>query len=318
MNSGMTSDQTVAEVGEFGLIDRIRAVLPPGGAAVVGPGDDAAVLDVSGPLLISTDLVLEGRHFRRDWCDAADVGHRAVARSLADISAMGGVATALTVGIALPGDLPVAWVLEAVAGMVEEAGLVGAEIVGGDITRSDSVLLAVTAVGACAGSPVLRSGARPGDVVALVGRVGWAAAGLAVLARGFRSPRVVVEAYRRPSPPYAAGPQALEAGATSLVDVSDGLLADLGHVAAASGVLIDIDPAAFGEVPEPLTAVAAAVGADPLGFVLAGGDDHALAATFPLGSVPEGWSVIGKVLEGSGITVSGEHFEGSPGHEHFR
>jgi thiamine-monophosphate kinase len=313
----MASEQTVSEVGEFGLIDRIRAALPAHGAAVVGPGDDAAVLDLTGRVLVSTDMLLEGRHFRRDWVEAVDVGHRAAARSLADLSAMGGTTTALTVGLGVPGDLPVAWVLDLVSGMVEEAALVGAEIVGGDVTRSDSVVIAVTAVGTCAGPPVLRSGARAGDQVALTGRLGWAAAGLAVLGRGFRSPRAVVEAYRRPSPPYAAGPQALDAGATALVDVSDGLLADLGHVASASGVHIDIDPSSLGEIPEPLAAVAAAVGADALSFVLTGGDDHALAATFPQGSVPDGWAVIGRVLEGAGITVSGESYDGPAGHDHF-
>ena len=135
-------------------------------------------------------------------------------------------------------------------------------------------------IGSCTVAPVLRSGAEPGDVVALAGRQGWAAGGLAVLGRGFRSPRVLVEAYRRPEPPYAAGQVAADAGATAMIDVSDGLLADAGHIADASGVSIDIRREAF-EIAEPLHAVGSALGADPLQFILGGGDDHALLACFP-------------------------------------
>jgi thiamine-monophosphate kinase len=179
------------------------------------------------------------------------------------------------------------------------------------------VVVAVTVIGGCTQSPVLRSGARPGDVVALHGRQGWAAGGLAVLGRGFRSPRVLVEAYRRPEPPYDAGRVAAEAGATAMIDVSDGLLADAGHVAAASGVAIDVRTSAF-EVPEPLQAVGAALGADPMRFLLTGGDDHPLLATFEdAGAVPEGWTVIGAVAEGAGVTVDGAEYEGPAGWTHF-
>ena len=144
---------------------------------------------------------------------------------------MGGRASALTVGLAAPADLPAQWALDLARGIAEECALVGACVVGGDVTAADQVMLAVTALGSVAGEPVRRSGARPGDVVALAGRQGWAAAGLAVLARGFRSPRALVEAYQRPEPPYAAGPAAAPAGATAMIDVSDGLLADVGHIA---------------------------------------------------------------------------------------
>ena len=164
---------------------------------------------------------------------------------------------------------------------------------------------------------MLRSGAQPGDVLALHGRQGWAAGGLAVLGRGFRSPRVLVEAYRRPEPPYDGGLVAAEAGATSMIDISDGLLAEARHLAEASGVAIDVRRDAF-EVPEPLVAVGSALGADPLGFVLGGGDDHALLATFPDdGSVPEGWQVVGRVAAGSGVTVDGGDYEGPTGWTHF-
>lgn len=311
-------DATLADLGEFGLIDRLVARFPQGEGVLLGPGDDAALVEApGGRVLVATDVLVEGRHFRRDWVSAADVGHRAVAQNLADINAMGGRATALTVAFAAPADLPAAWALELADGMAEEAGLVGASVVGGDVTRADEVVVSVTVLGVVDGEPVRRSGARPGDQLAIAGRQGWAAAGLAVLARGFRSPRVLVEAYRRPEPPYQQGPLAQQAGATAMIDVSDGLVADVGHIAAASGVAVDIDSSAF-EVAEPLRAVGSALGADPMRFILAGGDDHALVATFPAGTaLPEGWTRIGEVAEGEGVTVDGAELEGPGGHTHF-
>ena len=200
-------EATLAEVGEFALIGELTPLFGQGDQVLVGPGDDAAVLRIrQGHVVVSTDLVVEGRHFRKDWAGAADVGHRAAAQNLSDINAMGGRAHSLTIGLAAPGDLPARWALDFAAGFAAECDLVGASVVGGDLTGSDQVVIAVTVIGACAQSPVLRSGARPGDVLAIAGRQGWSAGGLAVLSRGFRSPRVLVEAYRRPAPPYAAGP----------------------------------------------------------------------------------------------------------------
>lgn len=312
------ADATLSDLGEFGLIDALAARFPQGPDVIVGLGDDAAVVAFPDQrVVVSTDLMVEGRHFRRDWASAGDVGRRAAAQNLSDINAMGGRATAMTVGLAAPGDLPAAWALELAEGIATEAGLVGASVVGGDLTAADSVMIAITVLGVVDGEPVRRSGARPGDVVAIVGRQGWAAAGLAVLARGFRSPRVLVEAYRRPEPPYGAGAEAARAGATAMIDVSDGLLADLGHIAESSGVSVDVDTSAF-DVPEPLSAVGAALGVDPMQFILAGGDDHCLVATFPAGSaLPEGWARIGTVAEGSGVTVDGASYEGPTGHVHF-
>jgi thiamine-monophosphate kinase len=160
-------------------------------------------------------------------------------------------------------------------------------------------------------------------VVALTGRTGWAAAGLVVLGRGFRSPRAVVEAQRVPQVPYGAGVVAAAAGATAMIDVSDGLLADLGHVAAASGVRVDLSSAAF-DVPEPLQAVSAATGTDPLALILTGGEDHALAATFAdADAVPDGWRVVGSVLatteeDGPTVLVDGAEWTGAQGFDHFR
>ncbi|MQW77713.1 thiamine-phosphate kinase [Nocardioides sp. dk4132] len=311
-------DATLADAGEFGLLAELLPLFPQGEQVLIGPGDDAAVLRVrTGHVVVSTDLMVEGRHFRREWSSAADVGHRAAAQNISDINAMGGTAASLTLAIGAPADLPVQWVLDLARGFAEECGEVGASVVGGDLTRADQVVIAVTVLGACTQAPVIRSGAAPGDVVAMAGRQGWAAGGLAVLKRGFRSPRVLVEAHRRPQPPYAAGPIAAAAGATAMIDVSDGLLAEAGHLADASGVAINVRSEAF-EVAEPLHAVGAALNAEPLQFVLTGGDDHALLATFPdAASVPQGWRVVGEVIEGSGVTVDGRSYIGSPGWSHF-
>ena len=317
-------DATLADVGEFGLISELVSRFPQGEQVLVGPGDDAALLRVKqGHVVVSTDLLVEGRHFRRDWVDASDVGRRAAAQNLADINAMGGTAHSLTVGLAAPADLRAHWALEFAEGFAAEAGLVGASVVGGDLSRADQIVVAVTVIGAVTKAPVLRSGARPGDVLALCGRQGWAAAGLAILGRGFRSPRVLVDAYRHPEPPYAAGPAAARAGATAMIDISDGLLADAGHLAADSGVAIDVHTESL-EVAEPLHAVASATGADPLTFVLGGGEDHGLLATFPAdvasAALPEGWTVIGTVAEqgqGPSVTVDGEEYDAPTGWTHF-
>ncbi len=309
---------SVRVVGEFGVIARVVARAGSAAVADVGPGDDAAVLRApDGRVVATTDVLVEGRHFRRDWSSAEDVGHKAAAANLADVAAMGGVATALLVGLACPADTPTAWLEGVAAGMAAECAPLGAAVVGGDTAASapgsGAVVLSVTALGDLGGrAPVLRSGARPGDVLAVAGRLGWSACGLAVLRRGFTSPMAVVSAHRRPAPPYAAGPAAADAGATAMCDVSDGLLADAGHLATGSGVVVDVDRAALVrtmlEPPGPLQQVAAALGADPLAWVLTGGEDHALLATFPPGAaLPEGWAVVGEVREGTpGVTVSGE------------
>jgi len=311
-------DATLADAGEFGLISAITEIFETGDHVLIGPGDDAAVLRVkTGHVVVSTDLMVEGRHFRRDWASAQDVGHRAAAQNLSDINAMGGRATSLTIGLAAPEDLPVQWALDFARGFADECALVGATVVGGDLTRAGEIVIAVTVLGACTVAPVVRSGAEAGDVVALCGRQGWAAGGLAVLGRGFRSPRVLVEAYRRPQPPYDAGQAAADAGATAMIDISDGLLAEARHIAEASGVAIDIHTDAF-EVAEPLQAVGAALGADPMQFILGGGDDHALLATFPSAKkVPSGWTVVGTVAAGEGVTVDGAPYDGPTGWTHF-
>lgn len=319
----------ISDVGEFGLIDRIDQALAgqSAGGVQVGIGDDAAVLTAPGDrVVIATDMLVEGRHFRRDWSSAADVGAKAAAQNLIDIAAMGARSTTLVVALGLPAELPVDWVTDFYAGMREEAQAQGATIVGGDLVRSERIVVSVTALGALIGAePVQRSGAQPGDVLAVAGRLGWGAAGLSILSRGFRTPRALVDAHRRPAPPYDAAAAAVGAGATAMIDVSDGLIADVGHVARASQVAIDIDPTLL-VVDEPVASAAAAFNADPLVWVVTGGEDHAVAATFPSAAeLPEGFAVIGAVadvadvdvLEAPGVTVGGRVPRNAGGHDHF-
>jgi thiamine-monophosphate kinase len=324
-------------VGEFPLIARVIARSGTAALADVGPGDDAAVLRTpDGRVVACTDVLVEGRHFRRGWSSAEDIGHKAAAANLADVAAMGAVPTALLVALACPADTPATWLEGVAVGMAAECAPFGAAVVGGDTSAcapdSSAVVLSVTALGDLGGrAPVLRSGARPGDVVAVAGRLGWSACGLAVLRRGFTAPAAAVGAHRRPLPPYAAGPAAAEAGATAMCDTSDGLLADAGHLAEDSGVVLDLDRAVLREtyVVGPLPQVAAALGGDPLAWVLTGGEDHALVATFPSSvALPGGWTRIGRVYEatddGPGVRVDGvpaaqvaaELGEGT-GHVHF-
>jgi thiamine-monophosphate kinase len=317
------SDQrTVGEVGEFALIDLVRERAGSNNVTLIGPGDDAAQIQTrDGTVIVTSDILVEGRHFRRDWSSAIEVGRKAAAANLSDINAMGGVATALTVALGLPADLPASWVLDLADGLEAECALVGAHVVGGDFTAADQIIIGVTALGDAA-RPVRRDGAAPGDVVAFAGTLGLAGAGFAALSRGFRSPKVAVEAHRVPQPPYAAGPQAADAGATAMIDVSDGLLADLGHLARAGGVVIDVESAAF-TIPEAVSTVADALGTDPIRFVLTGGDDYALAATFSAATeLPSGWTRIGAVRDAGsgeepGVLVSGLAFEAPHGHRHW-
>jgi thiamine-monophosphate kinase len=302
---------------------------------ILGPGDDAAVLGVSdGRVVTSTDLLLEQRHFRRDWSTANDVGHKAAARNFADIAAMGARPIALLVALGAPGSLELAWIDGLVSGLAEECGALGASVVGGDISAADHIILSVTAFGDLDGrEPVRLSGAQSGNIVASCGYLGWAAAGFAVLTRGFRSPVQVVNAHRRPEPPYAQGAAAAAAGATAMTDISDGLLADLGHIAEASEVRIELRSDSLTPHAK-LRDVASALNIDPMGWVLTGGDDYALVATFAnFASIPSGWNAIGMVREGSGVRVDGMRW-GQPlravdgprtsgaqsqgGHEHFR
>jgi thiamine-monophosphate kinase len=317
---GPSDEPSVADLGEFGVIERITAGRPQPSSTLIGPGDDAAVVAATdGRVVACTDVLVENVHFRLDWSTAEQVGRKAVAVNLADLAAMGATPTAVLVGFACPPKTRASLIEELTAGMWAEAGRARAGVVGGDLASSPNLVISVTALGDMQGRrPVTRGGAMPGDVLAVAGKLGWSAAGLAVLGRGFRSPVTVVNAHRVPEPPYAEGPLAAEAGATSMIDVSDGLLADLAHIATASHVAMDVRTGQL-EVPQRLIDVATALGSDPRHWVLTGGEDHALAATFTdAAAVPPGWRVIGTVGRGSGVTVDGAAYEGVSGWQHWR
>ena len=311
--------QTVSEIGEFALIQAIgeRLRSDVNADVLVGLGDDSAVTKPDGkPLVSCVDVLVQGVHFRTDWSSAHDIGRKSVAANLADIFAMGGQPKSLLIGLAVPADTKVSWVLELAEGIKAEADLVGAQVIGGDVVRSEQIMISITALGSLAApAPVTRSGAQVGDVLAVAGRLGYAHAGLLMLSRGFRSPKAIVSAHRVPEPPYELAQLAHKA--TSMIDISDGLLSDVGHIAQASAVAINIDSEKL-IVTEELQAMASAFNGDAMDWILQGGEDHAFVATFSdLAQVPEGWVVIGSVVGGSGVTVNGE-VVAQTGWDHFK
>ncbi|WP_052280986.1 thiamine-phosphate kinase [Nocardia vulneris] len=365
------------ELGEFALIERInrRRVQAPG--VLLGPGDDAALVAApDGRFVVTTDMLVQDRHFRLDWSSPADIGRKAIAQNAADVVAMGAAPSAFVVALGLPSDTPLEVVDGLADGMWAEAARAGASIAGGDLVRSREIVISVTAFGDLNGrAPVPRAGARVGDTVAVAGRLGWSAAGLAALTAGVDSAEFaeVLAAHRVPQPPYtavldvlstkdtaaqphndvaphprddaashshddvaahphndAAPPPRDDAAAhppnntanpatpcpNSLTDVSDGLLADLGHIAESSGVSIDLDSAALRD--PALERIAGALDADAAQWILTGGEDHAFAGTWPAGRpLPPGWVPIGRVCAGHGVTVDGVPRSGSAGWESF-
>ncbi|GAB3813943.1 thiamine-phosphate kinase [Tessaracoccus terricola] len=306
------------ELGEFELIADVTADLAAGSDVVLGVGDDAAVLRPDGDVVVTTDMLVDGIHFKRNWSPAFQIGRKAVAVNVSDVESMGAVPSSIVMALGLPEDTDLDWVRDLSAGVRDEAARAGVSLVGGDTTRSAQVVVTVTALGNLGGrSPVTRSGAREGEVVAVAGKLGWAGAGLTVLQRGFGSPKELVAEQQCPSVPYGQGAVAAATGATSMVDVSDGLLADLGHVCAASGVGMDLATSNFA-LPDSIQRLSAATGVSPWNFILGGGEDHALAATFPVGTeLPDGWREVGVVTGSGEVTVDGEAWEGPRGWTHF-
>jgi thiamine-monophosphate kinase len=281
------SRTTLAELGERGLIARLRHRLPPPGPDVlVGIGDDAAAVSWGGEtLLLTTDTLLEGVHFRRSTATLRDIGAKAIAVNVSDIAAMGGEPRYALLAMALPPSFAVAEVDELYAGVQDMARQHGVTLVGGDTCAAPGgVVLSVTLVGRVAGAPLRRSGARPGDAILVTGTLGASAAGLAVLERGHGGlPSAIVEAvvrpHRVPTPRVAESRLIRASGwATAMIDLSDGLVTDLGHVAVESrvGARIDVDVL---PVSEATRAVAGALGVDPLGWALSGGEDYELLFT---------------------------------------
>lgn len=311
--------ETLAGVGEFAVIDRLVTGREQPDVVALGPGDDAAVVVApDGATVVSTDMLVEGSHFRLDWSTPHDVGRKAIAQNAADIEAMGATATAFVVAFGAPGGTPAAHAVELADGLWHEARLLDAGIVGGDLVTAPQWVISVTALGDLGGREAVRlDGARPGDTVAVVGHCGWSAAGYALLLNGIDDFEPLRHRHLVPEPPYGQGRAAADAGATSMTDVSDGLMADLGHIARASDVGIDLSSESLSTDRDPLAAAGVALGVDPLDWVLGGGEDHSLVATFG-GSPPEGWQVIGQVLDGPArVLLDGKPWHGAPGWESF-
>lgn len=313
----MSGDEpTLGQLGEFSVIDALVADRRQPDTTLLGPGDDAAVVRAGdGRTVVSTDMLAQDRHFRLDWSGPYDVGRKAIAQNAADIEAMGARATAFVVAFGAPADTPAAQVRALADGMWAEAERIGAGVVGGDLVAAAQWVVSVTVLGDLAGrSPVLRCGARPGSVLAVTGELGRSAAGYALWSNdvvdGFDELR---RRHLVPAPPYGQGMVAADAGALAMIDVSDGLVADVGHLAQASGATIELSTAALSADHQALSSAGAAVGADPWTWVLTGGEDHALAACFA-GTVPAGWRVIGRVLDGPGrVLVDGAEWHGYAG-----
>jgi thiamine-monophosphate kinase len=309
-------------MGEFdliaGVISRLAQHQPLPSDVLVGPGDDAAVLAVgSEHIVFTTDIAVEGVHFRRDWSSLRQIGAKIAAANCADCEAMG--ATTTTLVVALAGAVDQEMANELADGIAEEAQRAGAVVVGGDMSIANQLVISIAAIGRLNGrSPVVRSGAQVGDEVVLLGHTGRSAAGLALLTAGRSDVGAdLIADYHSPRPPYGGGPLLADAGAHAMCDVSDGLLADLGHIAKASGVRIEINPDQV-DLTELIPA-AAELGVDPLRWALTGGEDHALVATLPAGSLlPEGSVTIGRVEQGQGVKVIGIDVDRwTPGWEHF-
>jgi thiamine-monophosphate kinase len=318
----MASDdavETLAGVGEFAVIDRLVAGREQPPTVALGPGDDAAVVFArDGRTVVSTDMLVAERHFRLDWSTPHDVGRKAIAQNAADIEAMGARATTFVVAFGAPAETPMAQALELADGMWHEARLLGAGIVGGDLVSAPQWVISVTVLGDLDGRiPVRRAGARPGDTVAVTGELGRSAAGYALWHSDIRQFDELRRRHLVPEPPYGQGMVAADAGATAMTDVSDGLLADLGHIAHASGVGVDVHIAALAADRDAVAGAANAVSGDALAWVLGGGEDHALVATFS-GSPPAGWRVIGQVLDGPPrVLVDGDTWRGNPGWQSY-
>ncbi len=295
----------MGHLSESQMLAQIFPLLPAAAHTLVGPGDDAAVVRAAdGRVVVSTDVLVEGQHFRREWSTGFDVGWRAAVQNLADIAAMGARPTAVVVALVLPQPLEFEWVLGLARGLAAACAPWGASVVGGDLSAGEQIVVAVTVQGDLAGlEPVLRSGARVGDVVAHVGVRGRSAAGFALLNTGHAAADPgLVEAFLRPTSPLAAGPAACVAGATAMLDVSDGLVKDAGRIAEASGVriLLDEPNQVFAAEVTRLRSAGDLTQQSVRDWVLTGGEDHGLLATFPPDcALPEGFHAIGRVVPGS-------------------
>lgn len=316
---------TFGDVGEDGVLAAILGVLPqPGPEVRVGPGDDAAVTAQTGDLVSTTDMLVEGEDFLPAWADGYRLGVKAAAQNLADVCAMGAAPHGMLLTIGAPADTPLHFARDLMTGFAKETARGGAQVLGGDLSGGPAIIISVTALGTVGATPpVLRSGAQPGDAIVLAGTAGRAAAGLDLLLadpqladRQRIDPRLreLIEAQRSPRPDYAAAAR-IAGSAHAMIDVSDGLVGDLGRIAAASHVTADLDPDALDALAAPLQAAADHLGndADPRDWVLHGGEDHGFLATVDEADIPVGWMRIGtcrEATESGGVTIGGQPVTG--------
>ncbi|MBI1318462.1 MAG: thiamine-phosphate kinase [Candidatus Hydrogenedens sp.] len=321
---------TLSELGEFGFIARVTADLPTGGEVLAGIGDDCAVVRNGGTvLLFSCDASIEDVHFARTHCAPYDVGWKAMASAFSDIAAMGGVARYALASLACPPDTPIELLDELSKGAYECVAACGAVLLGGDTTRSPGpIMLDVNVIGeAPDGRYLLRSGAKPGDILAHTGSLGRSAAGLAALQRG-DAPSDFTRAHLHPVPRLREG-QWLAAGDAvhAMMDISDGLAQDAGHLAEASGASVDIDSNAVDTAG--IEELAVALGAEPLDWALAGGEDYELLVAVEAGAFAQvqrdferefglPLTAVGRFAAGQpAVTVDGAT-RGGAGFDHFR
>jgi thiamine-monophosphate kinase len=309
-------------MGEFELLARVRELLPsPGGRVRLGSGDDAAVTVPGGATATSVDALVEGVHFRRAHATLTQIGRKALASALSDLAAMGAESGEAYVVVGIPEDLDEDGCLELVDGIAALAAETGTTLAGGDVTRAPVLTLAVTVVGHAAAAEHLvgRDGARAGDALVLTGEIGGAAAGLLLLEQprlAASLPEQVAADLRRrqldPAPRLAAGRILAAAGARALIDLSDGLGGDAGHLATSSGVGLRIEAAAL-PLAAGLVEVAVAAGRDPLELAASGGEDYELLAALPrerldaaaaeIGGGETKLTEVGEVLAGEGVEI---------------
>lgn len=308
--------------GEFDLIARLVDRLPSTGHRLrVGSGDDAAIVEPGGALQATTvEAFVDGVHFRRDRFPPAAIGRKAVAATLSDLAAMGAEPGELYVALGVPPEMDGDDCLAILDGLAEAAAEWGAVAAGGDVSRAPVLFLAMTAVGSPAGPVgfVTRAGARPGDAVVVSGTLGGAAAGLLLLERDESDaaiePALAAALCARqlaPVPRLREGALLAAAGASAMVDISDGLIGDAAHLAAAGGVRIELD-AAIVPIQEGVAEVAAAMAADAQALAVAGGEDYELLACVPAERLAAAIEALAQ--EGASLTRVGEVASG-PGVE---
>ena len=268
----------------------------------IGIGDDAAVIHTSARTVITTDMAVEGVHFRRDWSTPFEIGRKVTAANLADVFAMGAKPTFLVVAVSLTGNEELSWIQDLAKGIVFEAGLGGATVVGGDLAKGGSVVISITALGEV-DKAILRSGANVGDQIYVSNLPGWSRAGLVILEKGLTiesdSAKRAIAAFRAPTLSYEFAAQLIDA--TSMSDLSDSLVTQSEQMASASGVNFIIDFDLIRAMPEyaELKKLAAEIEVSIEDLILGGGEDHVFIAT---GKNLPGL-VIGEVAVGSGLKL---------------